>query len=90
MQDAAAGEYTFMVAKEANKAQIASDLAQTFGVKVLTVKTVTVPGKTRRVGKKRQKMTASSWKKAIAKLATGQKIALFDVTEEKPVTHTHD
>ncbi len=89
MQDAASGKYSFAVAREAGKAEIARAISQAFSVKVTTLKTMVVKGKTRRTGKKRQEIHLSPWKKAIAKLAAGQKIPLFDVAEEKPVKHEH-
>lgn len=86
MQDAASGLYTFAVEKSANKAEIAKDLAKSFSVKVLSVKTVMMPQKTRRSGKRRLETKASSWKKALIQIAKGQKIDLFDVTEQE---HKH-
>lgn len=73
--------YTFAVAKEANKHQIAQEIKTVFGFKPLTIKTITVPGKTKRSGKTRLEKKANSWKKAIIKLKAGEKIDLFDVTE---------
>ncbi len=81
MQDASIGRYTFMVKKEANKAEIAHDVTSGFGVKALGVKTMIFKGKNRRTGKTRQEVKTSPWKKAVVQVAEGQKIELFDVTE---------
>ncbi len=86
MQDAARSRFTFSVAIEANKAQVAQAVAAAFGVKVVNVKTMTVKGKTKRAGKLRLEVAASSWKKAIVELAKGQKIDLFDIAETPPAT----
>lgn len=66
MKAAQTNRYTFAVAKEANKNQIAREIETIFGFKPLEVRTITVHG---------------SWKKAIVKLKAGEKIDLFDVTE---------
>ena len=86
MQDAAKNRYTFAVAVEANKAEIAKEVAKNFSVKVLSVKTITVKGKTRRTGKTRQEIKTSPWKKAIVEIEKGQKIELFDTTENAQKT----
>ncbi|MBI4100071.1 50S ribosomal protein L23 [Candidatus Microgenomates bacterium] len=86
MQDAAKGIYTFSVSLEANKPQIAQAVAQNFSVKVLTVKTATVPARLHRAGRRRQEVLTTPWKKAFVQVEKGQKIPLFDVTEnaQKP------
>lgn len=81
MQDAAIGRYTFAVDIDANKSQIAQEAKKAFGVTVVSIKTVTVKGKSIRVGEKRMESRTSPWKKAIIEVAKGQKIDLFDVTE---------
>jgi large subunit ribosomal protein L23 len=77
---AAQGWYTFVVALQAEKKQIASDIATFYNVTVTEVRTVHMHGKTRRVGKKMQHTKKSDWKKAIVHLAAGQKIDAFEVT----------
>lgn len=81
MQDAANNRYTFAVAKSSNKAQIGQQVASTFGVKVLAVKTITVKGTTKRAGRRRMELMTSPWKKAIVEIERGKKIDLFDVAE---------
>ncbi len=72
----AQNKYAFEVAGEANKHQIEQAVETAFKVKVTAVNVMTVPGKTRRVGK-RQVLTPS-WKKAIVTLKAGDKIELFE------------
>ena len=62
------GKYTFAVAKNATKIQIAKAVEEIFGVKVLKVSTVTVRGKEKRVGVHQGK--TPDWKKAIVKIDT--------------------
>lgn len=81
MQDAGLGWYTFAVARIANKKEIQKAVEGQFKVNVLAVKTITMKGKTRRVGRQRREVKGSSWKKAIVKLAPEQKIDLFEVSK---------
>jgi len=57
------GRYTFKVAKNANKIQIANSVESLFGVKVLRVNTMIVKGKEKRVGA--HTGMRPDWKKAI-------------------------
>lgn len=74
----AQGKYTFKVAKDANKIEIAKAVEQLFkGVKVAKVNTVSVRGRKKRMG--RNEGYTSDWKKAIVTLAEGSKtIEFFD------------
>ena len=72
----AQGKYAFEIAREANKPQIKQAVEKAFEVKVLTVNVMTVPAKTRRVG--RRQVLTQSWKKAIVTLKSGDKIELFE------------
>jgi len=72
----AQGKYAFEIAREANKHQIKQAVEKAFKVKVLAVNVMTVPGKTRRVG--RRQILTQSWKKAIVTLKSGDKIELFE------------
>jgi large subunit ribosomal protein L23 len=67
---------TFEVDPGANKSEIKKAIETIFKVKVLKVNTVTLPGKVRRFGAKESKQ--SNWKKAIATLKAGEKIAMFE------------
>ena len=70
------GKYAFVVAKTANKIEIAKAVETVFNVKVLAVNTLNVMGKTKRMGKHEGKRP--DFKKAIVKLAPGQSIAFFE------------
>ncbi len=72
----AQGKYAFEIAREANKPQIKQAVEKAFKVKVLAVNVMTVPAKTRRVG--RRQVLTQSWKKAIVTLKPGDKIELFE------------
>jgi len=67
---------TFAVDPRANKHEIRHAVEQLFKVKVVDVRTMRMPRKTRRVGKFAGRKTA--WKKAIVKLAEGQAIEFFE------------
>ena len=64
----AEGKYTFKVAKKATKVQIANAVETLFDVKVLSVNTMTVKGKEKRVGANSGKRP--DWKKAIVTIDT--------------------
>ncbi len=72
----AQGKYAFEVDAEANKHQIKEAVEKAFKVKVLAVNVMTVPGKTKRVG--RRMVLTPSHKKAIVTLKPGDKIELFE------------
>ena len=69
------GKYVFVVAKKANKIEIAKAVAEVFNVKVANVNTVNVSGKVKRMGRFVGKR--SDYKKAIVKLAPGETIEFF-------------
>lgn len=79
IQDAATGKFTFMVHKQADKRNIKKGVEEAFNVHVLSVATILVKGRTKRVGKKRTEKKDSPWKKAIVKLEKNEKIDLFDI-----------
>ena len=62
------GKYTFKVNKNATKVEIANAVEKLFEVKVLKVNTVSVKGKSKRVGYHTGK--TSDWKKAIVTIDT--------------------
>lgn len=66
-------QYTFQVHPDANKVQIAEAVETLFKVKVARVNTLNARGKDRRM-RSRISGTEAAWKKAIVKLAEGQKI----------------
>jgi large subunit ribosomal protein L23 len=70
-------KYTFKVAKDANKIEIAKAVEEIFKVKVAKVNTISVRGKARRMG--RYEGYTPSWKKAVVTLTAGSKtIEFFD------------
>ena len=72
------GKYTFKVAKDAKKIEIAKAVEALFkGVKVAKVNTISVRGRKKRMG--RSEGYTSDWKKAIVTLKEGSKtIEFFD------------
>ena len=70
-------KYTFKVAKDANKIEIAKAVAELFKVKVAKVNTISVRGKMKRMG--RYSGYTAAWKKAIVTLKADSKpIEFFD------------
>ena len=71
MMGQALKKYTFKVAKGANKTQIKMAVEELFGVKVESVNTCNVRGKTKRMG--RNEGLTSSYKKAVVQLTADSK-----------------
>ncbi len=69
-------KYVLEVAKETSKAQIKQAVELAFKVKVSKVNVITIPGKTKRMG--RREVTSSPWKKAVITLEPGDKISFFE------------
>ncbi len=69
-------KYAFEVDKSANKPQIKQAVEKAFKVEVTSVNVVTIPGKTRRLG--RRLLAARPWKKAIVTLKPGDTIQFFE------------
>jgi large subunit ribosomal protein L23 len=67
--------YSFVVNTKANKNQIKSAVEKFFDVKVVSVRTSVLPGKTKRAGRGYKK--SASVKKAYVQLQDGQKIEFF-------------
>lgn len=70
-------KYTFKVATNANKIEIKNAVEAIFKVKVLSVHTISVKPKRKRVGK--YEGYTSAYKKAICELAEGNKIEAFEI-----------
>ena len=71
-------KYTFEVAKDANKIQIAKAVEEIFGVKVAKVNTLNMQGKEKRTGRY-PAGRRPSWKKAMVTLTPDSKsIELFE------------
>lgn len=81
MQDVSKSNvYAFEVDTKASKNQIKAAIEVQFGVTVLSLKTVTIQGKTKRRGQMRRKsIKMSPYKKALLKLKEGDKISLFEI-----------
>jgi large subunit ribosomal protein L23 len=72
----AANQYYFEVAPRANKIEIKQAVQKIFNVKVREVRTMTMPGKVKRMG--RYQGHRPDWKRAVVTLAPGQTISLFE------------
>jgi large subunit ribosomal protein L23 len=70
------GKYTFRVDDRAHKTQIARAVEQIFEVRVVAVRTAAVRSKPKRRGLHNGR--TRSWKKAVVKLAPGDRIELFE------------
>ena len=68
--------YTFEVAKDANKIEIAKAVEEIFGVNVAKVNTLNMQGKVKRMGRYPQGRRAS-WKKAVVTLTEESKTIEF-------------
>ncbi|MFO7245504.1 MAG: 50S ribosomal protein L23 [Thermaerobacter sp.] len=75
MQQMAQGKYTFVVSRRATKPEIRRAVEELFDVEVEKVNTMTVRGKTRRLG--RFSGRRPDWKKAVVTLKEGQRIRKF-------------
>ena len=69
-------KYLFEVAKEANKTMVKQAVEKAFKVKVNSVNMITVPGRTKRMGKR--VVQTMPWKKAVVTLKPGDKIEFFE------------
>ncbi|HLD11386.1 MAG TPA: 50S ribosomal protein L23 [Patescibacteria group bacterium] len=79
--DAKDGWFTFRVVPDTTKEQIKRMIESQFNVHVVEVRTMRIAGKTRRSGKRRLLTETPSYKKALVKLKSGEKINLFEVSE---------
>ncbi len=68
--------YAFEVDLRANKLEIKQAIEEAFKVKVVKVNTLTMPGKTRRLGARQAEKRP--WKKAIATLKKGDRIEVYE------------
>ena len=71
------GRYTFAVATDATKPEIAAAVEAQFKVDVVAVNTIPMRGKQRRLGRKIGRQP--DWKKAVVTIAKGQKIEKYFV-----------
>jgi large subunit ribosomal protein L23 len=73
-------QVTFEVAMNANKVEIRKAVEALLEVEVLSVNTMIVRGKVKRVGRSSGKR--SNWKKAIVTLAEGESIPALDLVDQ--------
>lgn len=71
------GQYTFQVDRRANKLQVKEAVEKIFDVNVISVNTMNMPAKRGRFGRRRL-LRKPAWKKAVVKLAPGQRIQFFE------------
>ena len=76
MMGVADKKYVFEVAKDAGKVEIKKAVEEIFGVKVVSVNTLTMRGKEKRMGAGRPGMT-KTWKKAYVQLTADSKTIEF-------------
>ncbi|MBI4065244.1 50S ribosomal protein L23 [Candidatus Gottesmanbacteria bacterium] len=82
LQLASKGWYTFATRLQARKPLVAATISRLYAVTVTRVRSILVSGKTRRVGRKMTVMSKPNWKKIFVHLAQGEKIPVFEVTQE--------
>lgn len=70
------GQYVFAIDVKASKTDVRRAVEALFKVKVDSVHTLRVPGRSKRVGKSQTQ--TSDWKKAVVTLKQGQAIELFE------------
>lgn len=75
MYGVAEKKYTFKVANDANKIEVARAVEELFGVEVAKVNTVSVKGRFKRMG--RTAGYRPDWKKAVVTLTEGSKTIEF-------------
>lgn len=71
-----ASTYVFEVDPKSDKTEIKKAVEKAFGVKVVEVRTMNSRDRQRRMGTRVSKV--KKWKKALVKVAKGEKIALFE------------
>jgi large subunit ribosomal protein L23 len=68
--------YVFEVEAKATKTDVKREVEKAFGVKVSEVRTMNCRDRARRTGNRTS--AVKKWKKALVKVAKGEKIALFE------------
>lgn len=77
------GVYTFLVSDGVNKHEIAKLIAEKFSVDVVSVKTITIKGKTKVQRSRKGYYQTEGIKKAVVTVKKGQKITLFETANNK-------
>lgn len=75
--------FTFAVDPDLSKRQIAANIESLYKVEVIDVRTISMHGKSKRVGRKMNRIQTPNWKKAMVQLKAGQKIDAFEITTEE-------
>lgn len=88
MKLAALGEYTFEVARNADKKQIKEAVQEKFKVLVVAIKTINLRSKTKMQKRIRKFYQTGESKKAIVKVKKGQTIPIFETPKEEAVVTT--
>lgn len=88
MKLASRGEYTFEVAKVANKEQVKKAVEDKFKVDVLKVAMINTKGEVKQQRRVRKSYQTKGFKKAIVKLKKGQVIPVFEAPKEEAVVTT--
>ena len=71
-----ANQYLFKVDRRANKIEIKRAIEEIFGIHVVSVRTIRMPGKMKRMGRFEGKRP--NWKKAVVTVKEGESIELFE------------
>ncbi len=71
------GRYTFLVNKHATAGLVKNEIKKMYGVDVVKVRTIILPGKPKRLAKTNRFKSTPSRKKMIVALKKGQKIELM-------------
>ena len=79
MSEASKGRFTFRVSRFSRKEDIKKEIEKKFKVNVIKLSTITIKGRSIRAGVRRNEVGLNPFKKAIATLKQGQKIAIFDI-----------
>jgi large subunit ribosomal protein L23 len=77
-QSVVLGQYTFEVDRRANKHQIKAAVETVFDVTVERVRVINMPAKRVRRYGRREVVRRIGWKKAVVKLAPGDRIEIFE------------
>ncbi|MBI4036422.1 50S ribosomal protein L23 [Candidatus Daviesbacteria bacterium] len=83
MKLAGVGQYTFTVAKNATKLQIAKAVKEQFNVDVVRVSSINIKGENKMQKRMKKFYQTSGFKKAIVQIAKDQKIAIFEAPKEE-------
>ena len=78
MSKVSGGRYSFAVSQYATKTDVKKAIESSFNVKVVSLSTSVVKGKSKRAGARRLEIADAVWKKAIVTVKKGDRIYLFE------------